>query len=224
MTVGEIIKAVRFCYDEEAIDSADFRNASAQDNTYMDNIIKSKIGDAVRWICLYCPAELLGGSDTQGTDTGIMKDDTIANPVSISGTTGGTITLPDDFIKLVRVRVPGWHRAIKEPISEDSPECLQLRDTNGAAAVADRPQAVLIEKASKQLEVWPTASNVQITYISEPTISITSSSATSTAVALPPRAKTAFIYYLAFLVLSAYEDSRAARMLEIAKMNTGRNS
>lgn len=224
MTVGDIIKAVRWCYDEEQLNSADFGNASSNDNTYMDNIIKSKIGDAVRWICLYCPAELLGGSDTQGTDTGIMKDDTIVSPTAISGTTGGTITLAADFIKLVRVRVPGWHRAVREPLSEDSPEYLQLRDANGAAAVADRPQAVLIEKAAKQLEIWPTGTNVQITYISDPSVSIESSTSTSTNVALPPRAKTAFIYYLAFLVLSAYEDSRAARMLEIAKMNTGRNS
>ena len=40
---------------------------------------------------------------------------------------------------------------------------------------------------------------------------------------IPPRVKTAFIYYLAFLVLSAYEDSRAKNMFEIAKMNIGKN-
>ena len=222
MTVGEIIKAVRWCYDEEQIDSADFRNASANDNTYMDNIIKSKIGDAVRWICLYCPAELLGGPDSVGTATGIMADATMT-PVAISGTNGGTLTMPADFIKLVRVRVTGWHRAIMSPVAEDSPEYLQFRDEFGAKAVADRPMAAMIEKAAKQVEVWPTGTSAEVTYIADPSVSVASSAEASTNIALPPRSKTAFIYYLAFLTLSAYEDSRAARMLEIAKMNTGRN-
>jgi hypothetical protein len=222
MTVGEIIKAVRWCYDEEQIDSADFRNASANDNTYMDNIIKSKIGDAVRWICLYCPAELLGGTDSVGTATGIMADATMT-PVAISETNGGTLTMPADFIKLVRVRVTGWHRAIMSPVAEDSPEYLQFRDEFGAKAVADRPMAAMIEKAAKQVEVWPTGTSAEVTYIADPSVSVESSAAASTNIALPPRAKTAFIYYLAFLTLSAYEDSRAPRMLEIAKMNTGRN-
>lgn len=221
MTVGDIIKAVRLCFDEEQIDSADFRNASANDNTMMDNIIKSKIGDAVRWISLYCPAELLGGSDSSGA-TGIMADATMT-PTAISGTNGGTLTMPTDFIKLVRVRVAGWHRAIKVPVSEDSPEYLQFRDEFGAKAVADRPMAALIEKTTTQIEVWPTGTSAEVTYIADPTVSISTSSSASTNVALPPRAKSAFIYYLAFLTLAAYEDSRAKTMLEIAKMNTGRN-
>lgn len=222
MTVGEIIKAVRWCYDEEQIDSADFRNASSNDNTYMDNIIKSKIGDAVRWICLYCPAELLGGTDTQNTDTGIMADATMT-PTAIADTNGGTLTMPTDFIKLVRVRATGWHRAVRQAVAEDSPEYLQFRDEFGAKAVVDRPMAALIEKTQMLIEVWPTGTSAEVTYIADPNITVASSAADSTNIALPPRAKTAFIYYLAFLTLSAYEDSRAARMLDIAKMNTGRN-
>ena len=222
MTVGEIIQAVRWCYDEEQMDSADFGNASANDNTYMDNIIKSKIGDAVRWICLYCPAELLGGSDTTGVQTGIMADGSGA-PTDIAETNGGVVTMPSDFIKLVRIRVTGWHRAIMSPVAEDSPEYLQFRDEFGAKAVIDRPMAAMIEKTTKQVEVWPTGTTAEYTYIADPNKMISPSDSDSTNVALPPRAKTAFIYYLAFLTLSAYEDSRAPRMLEIAKMNTGRN-
>lgn len=222
MTVGEIINAVRWCFDEEQTDSADFRNASGNDCTLMDNIIKSKIGDAVRWISLYAPSDILGGSDTASINTGIMTDATMY-PTAISGTTGGMLTMPSDFIRLVRVRVSGWHRAVKDPIAEDSDEYLQLRDVNGAEATADRPMAAIIDKATKEVEVWPTGSSAEITYISEPSVNISSSASSSTNVAIPPRAKSAFIYYLAFLVLSAYEDSRAMRMYEIAKMNIGKN-
>jgi hypothetical protein len=230
MTVGEIIQAVRWCYDEEQMDSADFGNTSANDNTYMDNIIKSKIGDAVRWICLYSPAELLGGSDevdgTTPIQTGILVDATPIAPTAITGTNGGYINLPTDFIKLARVRVTGWHRAVKTPLSEDSDEYLQLRDDSGATATADRPQAAIIDKAAKQLEVWPTGTTADYTYVADIDNAIkerTVGTETEEYVALPPRIKTAFIYYLAFLVLSAYEDSRAPRMLEIAKMNIGKN-
>ena len=241
MTVGEIIKAVRFCYDEEAIDSADFRNASAQDNTYMDNIIKSKIGDAVRWICLYSPAELLGGSDemngTTPISTGILIDVTVPAESITPVSYGARVNLESDFIKLARVRVSEWHRAVKEPLREDSEEYLQIYDENGAKATYDRPQAAIIDKATKQLEVWPwtaasadpvrAADTIEYTYVAdvdaEPFDKPTTGGGTEKAYALPPRVKTAFIYYLAFLVLSAYEDSRAPRMLEIAKMNIGKN-
>ena len=238
MTVEQIIASVRFCYDEEKMDGAAFGNASANDNTYMDNIIKSKIGDAVRWICLYAPAELLGGSDeTAGTAaqnaTGILVD--VTDQIVSPNNGGGIFELPANFIKLARVRVQGWHRAVIEPLAEDSEEYLQLYDDNGAKATYDRPQAAIINRATKKLEIWPwtgastehpAADAVDYTYVAE-TDGKSFETGTSPNIVvhypIPPRVKTAFIYYLAFLVLSAYEDSRAARMLEIAKMNIGKN-
>jgi hypothetical protein len=227
MTVEQIIKAVRFCFDEEVSNNASFSSPSAGDISSMNNIIKSKIGDALRWICLYAPAELLEGSDGSDT-TGIMVDETNAIPTPITGTSGGRITLGADankkFVKLVRIRMQDWHRAIKNPISEDSEEYLQLYDDSGATATADRPQAVLIEKAVKEFEVWPfnAGKTAEYTYIADPGTAITETSTDNETLPLPPKVKTAFIYYLAFLVLAAYEDSRAARMLEIAKMNIGK--
>ena len=227
MTTTDIISAVRFCIDEEASDSIDFGRASANDNTRMDNIIKNKIGDALRWVCLYAPADLLGGTDETGTNTGILVDVT-ATPTSVpvSNPAHGVLTMSEDFIRLVRVRAKGWHRAVKVPLSEDSEEYLQLYDPNGATATIDRPQAALIEKAQRQIEVWPWATGdgeVDYTYVAsaEPA-AITGQGGAVIGYALPPKAKSAFIYYLAFLLLSAYADARAPRMLEIAKMNLGK--
>lgn len=238
MTVGDIIKAVRWCYDEEQLNSAGFGNASANDNTLMDNIIKSKIGDAVRWICLYCAPELLGGTDTVGTNTGIVYEGSITTHDNITDTSAGIVNgapdtvsnnrfvLPSNYVRLLRVRGNTWHRAVRGEslLKEDSDEYLQLHDPTCAYATTDRPQAALIEKARKELECWPSATTFDFTCIVTPAASNYSPTAPdSDTVAIPPLARTAFIYYLAFLVLSAYEDSRAARMLEIAKMNTGRN-
>lgn len=233
MTVEQIIEAVRFCYDEEKMDGAAFNNASANDNTYMDHIIKSKIGDAVRWICLYAPADLLGGSDEEDgshnpVDTGILVDkDNVTVQTAVSSPFG-EITLEADFIKLARVKISGWKMAVTKTIDEGTEEYMQLIDENGATATVERPRAVIINRSTKILQVWPTGTTGTYTYVAsvgdnsyleDPT------DPTSTLhYPLPPKAKTAFIYYLAFLVLSAYEDSRAQRMLEIAKMNIGKNS
>lgn len=221
MTVGEIIKAVRWCIDEEQMNLSNMSAAGENEFGLMDRIIKAKIGDAVRWICLYAPSELLGGSDSSQS-TGILVDAT-QTPSSITGTNGGRITMPADFIKLARVRITGWHRAVRTPLAEDSNEYLQLRDEYGAEAPVDRPMAALIEKAQREIEVWPTGTSAEVTYVKDPNISVDADSADSQTVPLPPRTKSAFIYYLTFLLLSAYGDARAERMLEIAKMNIGRN-
>ena len=238
MTVNDIIKAVRWCIDEEALNVAGIADVSAydfgaDDEGLMNNIIKSKIGDALRWISLYAPTDLLGGSDetteeggqTVLVNTGILVDmqDT---PVAISGTSAGKLTMPADFVKLARVRVSGWYRAVKSLLTEDSDEYLQLYDVNGATATADRPQAVLIEKATREIEVWPTGTSAEYTYVAnvdpeEHAFDVTSGepAVTERHYPIPPRVKTSFIYYLAFLLLSAYGDARIEKMLQIAMQN-----
>lgn len=226
MTVENIIKAVRWCFDEENSNPSSLADSTVlgSDSALMNNIIKSKIGDALRWVCLYAPAELLGGSDETGTATGILVDVSSPTVTAVYDGKAGKITLDEDFIKLARVRVDGWHRAVKVPLEEDSDEYLQLLDTNGATATIDRPQAAIIDKATKELEVWPwaTGQSVSLTYVADVDTDIDSSSSSSATVAIPPRTKSAFIYYIAFLTLSAYEDSRSVRMLEIARMNLTR--
>ena len=211
MTIGKIIEAVRFCIDEEAQNGSNL--AYANDKTRMDGIIKDKIGDALRWVCLNAPVELLSGTDTYNSSTpvptGIIVDST--GTFTASGTTYkyiamtgrsngyGRIVTGSDFVRLARVRINGWHRAVINPFAEDSDEYLQLFDNYGATGTVDRPQAAMINKNIKEIEVWP-----------------------SNNVALPPNARTSFIYYLAFLLLSAYGDARSTRMLEIAKMSLSR--
>lgn len=232
MDITDIVSRVRKAIDEEAVDNASFGNASAGDSSKMDNIIKASIGTALQWVCENAPTSLLGGTDdtTEGepVQTGIMVDNDEPDVSAIEGQTAGKITLGADFIKLARVRVSDWHRAITVPISEDSEEYLQLYDTNGATATADRPQAALIAKSTRELEIWPWSSgkSVSLTYVAaaEPA-PITEEDEQHQEVivgyAFPPRAASAIIYYIAFLVLSAYGDARAARMLEIAMMNIG---
>ncbi len=235
MTVQEIIKSVRWCCDEEIRNEASLGAVTASDGdcTYMDNIIKDKIGDAMRWISVYAPADILAGSDEEGRRTGILVDAAVSgsgvsdNDVTlVRGAYCWSLRMPLNFIKLSRVRVGGWHRAVSSPITEDSDEYLELLDEHGATATNDRPVAALIDKAQKEIELWPTEGenpSVEATFVVMPGDSLYKNLSNSSLVAIPPAAKTSFIYYLAFLLLSAYNDPRAAAMFEIAKINLGRN-
>lgn len=227
MTVKQIIDAVRWCIDEETVNGSDlaYNTVSlSNDKTLMDNIIKAKAGDALRWVCLYGSAEVLAGSDEEGGSAiSILVDMDNQTPTAISGHSAAYVSMPTDFIKLARIRATGWHRAIRKPITEDSEEYLQLYDENGATATNERPQAALIQRATARIECWPCSGlqRVDYTYVKDPGTSISSSATSSTKFAIPPAAKSAFIYYLAFLLLSSYGDERSVRMLEIAKMNLG---
>ena len=229
MEISDIISRVRWAIDEEAVDNANFGNASADDSTKMNKIIKASIGTALHWVCLHAPAEMLTGNDGTTTPPSeqqkliVDKTPTVAQIPPTGTAIGGSFSLENDFLRLVRVRGDNWHRAVMTPISEDSEEYLQLRDENGAMATYDRPQAAIILRATKSIEVYPKPTTVNYTYVRDPLAggAIDYTSETATAPFVPAKAQAALIYYIAFLVLSAYGDARAARMLEIAMMNIG---
>jgi hypothetical protein len=224
MTVSDIIKAVRLCIDEEDSNPSSLANQGVlgSDNALMDNIIKAKIGDAIRWICLYAPAELLSNTETSeiGSIDLIYEEDLTP--------TGNLLTPTNTLLKVVRVGCSNWHRAIlgDSLLKEDSDEYLQLRDVNGAEATNDRPQAALINTKRKKVEVWPATNNTfTLTYakaLSATELHNIVTTAT-TKVNVPVLVETSFIYYLAYLVLTAYGDARRESMLEIAMQNLGKS-
>lgn len=201
MKVEEIIKQVRYSIDEEAGQS-DYMSA------YMDNIIKAKIGDALRWVCLYADATLLSGKD----ESGCVASKTVAPDQD------GYIEMGGNFLRLIRVRASGWHKAVMKTITEDSDEYLMQYDDGVSKADASRPVAALIETSPNKIQIFPTAITAEITYAVSPDVTDTS---TSTDVSIPSKAKSAFVYYLAYLVMIAYDDSRASVMLATAKMHAG---
>lgn len=224
MKKGDIIKQVRWCIDEEE-HFGDF------ENTYMDNIIVAKMDDALRWVTLNADSALLSGSDEKSKTPGILHDYTLPNDQNAehSGTepvlTNGIITLPLNTVKVVRVRVSGWHRAVMTPIAEDSDEYLMQSDAD-ACATKERPMAALIESYPPRIELFPkpeSSDKVEITIATESEETEGDSDWTKEdTVALPPKSKSAYLYYIAFLVLCAFGDiNKANAMLNIAKMELG---
>lgn len=244
MTVEEIIKQVRWCIDEES-GTTDYVDAS------MDNIIKAKIGDAMRWICLYGDASLLTGSDEASAANSLIQTCTI----DVSGAErtesehvtyeDGVITLPYDFMKVIRVRAKSWRRGVSRVISEDSDTYLMQTDPT-AMADAMNPVVALIDDVPNQLELYPKpvpGDEIYLTYVKSPSnlsnVEADKSSANPTNgvegeetvvdttgtvadVAVPMKAKSAFIYYIAYLVMCAYNDvTKANTMLGVAKAQIG---
>jgi hypothetical protein len=231
MTVDDIIRAVRYSIDEEAVNAASLADASTidglaiDDTALMNNIIRNKIGDALRWVCLYAPADQLGGSSSSsggGSSTSaaidIIQEDTLT-------ATNNVLTPTETLIRVVRVKGADWHRAIlgDSLIKEDSDEYLQLRDENGAAATADRPQAALVNTKQKKVEVWPGNGQFVLTYIKALSASdLSNLDNDQTEVGIPTNVETSFIYYLAYLLCTTYGDARAKSMFDNATLNLGR--
>ncbi|MBQ7685216.1 MAG: hypothetical protein IJT48_12085 [Bacteroidaceae bacterium] len=225
MTTESIIKSVRLCFDEEVENASGIGDATG-DSTSMDNIIKAKIGDGLRWICLYAPPERLAGGSVGTGD--VVKDVEIdfsdeeveeggIKVVDVGNTEGVQMTMPKDYLKLLRVRVNDWHKAVTVPAEEDSEESLMVHDDT-ASATADRPVVIVRRGAKTRFELWPCESGklIEVSYVVQPTVGAINE---STTINIPSMLETSFVYYIAFLVLSAYADPRAARMLEIAQMN-----
>jgi hypothetical protein len=228
MTVGEIIKSVRWCIDEEAVNMAEIADVSAYDFEggihtdigLMNNIIRHKIPDALRWVCLYAPAEQLsGGSGSQQDSIDVIHEDATLTAE------GNVLTPSKTLVRVIRVKGTGWHRAIlgDSLIKEDSDEYLQVHDTNGAEATIDRPQAALVNTKEKKVEVWPGNGTFLLTYITTlSSTDIQNLDNDDTPVGVPVQVETSFIYYLAYLLLTAYGDARAKSMFDVAMLNLGR--
>lgn len=228
MTVGEIIKSVRWCIDEEAVNMSEIADVSAYDFEggihtdigLMNNIIRHKIPDALRWVCLYAPAEQLsGGSGSQQDSIDVIHEDATLTAA------GNVLTPSKTLVRVIRVKGTGWHRAIlgDSLIKEDSDEYLQVHDTNGAEATIDRPQAALVNTKEKKVEVWPGNGTFSLTYITTlSSTDIQNLDNDNTPVGVPVQVETSFIYYLAYLLLTAYGDARAKNMFDVAMLNLGR--
>lgn len=238
MTVGNIIKAVRWCIDEEALNVAgiadvsayDFDGGTHTDMGLMNNIIRYKIPAALRWVCLYAPAEQLSGVTSGGSGGGGGSSSTIdiiQEDASLSAS-NNLLTPSKTLIRVVRVKGTGWHRAILGDtlIKEDSDEYLAVNDTNGAQATKDRPQAALVNTKTKKVEVFPVESGdtFSLTYITTISASdLQNLNVDSTEVGIPAQVETSFIYYLAYLLLTAYGDARAKSMFDVATLNIGKS-
>lgn len=137
--------------------------------------------------------------------------------------------MPDNIsvFNINRVRTKGWHKAVI-PVEDTDDAALEMFDESAKGTV-DRPQAAIMRVKPLKILIQPitikeddqTINDVTVSYVGVP-LSTTGSGA-SESVDVPSNFQGAFIYYIAFLLLSAYDDSKANQMYSIALQQLGVN-
>lgn len=214
MKVEDIIKAVRWCIDEESNNTSEITDE--KDDLYMDNIIKSKINDALHWIAITAASSpvLSDSKKVDATTSSTIKVESFDDTRGI-----GAITMPSDteVINISRVRGKGWFKAVT-PVEDTGDEALMMFDDT-AKGTEDRPLATIMRENPIRILLQPIPDEAVISFVGVPkNVSITSD---ATDVAIPDKLSNAFIYYLAFLLLSAYDDTKANQMYTISLQQLG---
>ena len=215
MSIEEIIKAVRWCIDEESNNTSEITDE--KDDLYMDNIIKSKINDALHWIAITAASSpVLSDPKSMGSTS-----DTIQVSDFDSNRNIGVITMPSnmEIITINRIRGASWYKAVA-PVEDTDDEALMMYDDTANGTI-DRPQAAIMRENPIKILMQPKTSTAVITYVGVP--KSVSTDASTTDVSIPDKLKNAFIYYIAFLLLSAYDDTKASQMYTIALQQLGVN-
>lgn len=228
MSIEEIIKAVRWCIDEESNNTSEITDE--KDDLYMDNIIKSKINDALHWIAITAASssvlsdsEKAASKKTDSEKTASEKvDATTSSTIKVESFDDtrsiGVITMPSntEVINISRVRGDSWFKAVT-PVEDTDDEALMMYDDT-AKGTADRPLATIMRENPISILLQPIPEEAVISFVGVPkNVDI----ASSTDVAIPDKLSNAFIYYIAFLLLSAYDDTKANQMYTIALQQLG---
>lgn len=216
MTISEIINKVKWCIDHETHEDA--KLADNGEDSYMDNIIRAKINDARRWLAVATSQSVTLSSSPSSSSSSVTT-------LTITPYSGfpdiATITIPLSLstVTLTRVRLSSWHKSAT-PIPDTSNDALLMFDET-AKGTADRPLATVMQGSPTRILVQPYTSTdtAEIVYIGISS-DIDTSSDDST-VEVPTIHESAFIYYIAYLLLTAYQDPRAQAMFAIAVQLTG---
>ena len=213
MSIEEIIKAVRWCIDEESNNTSEITDE--KDDLYMDNIIKSKINDALHWIAITAASSpvLADSKKVNATTASTVKVEEYDTEKGI-----GVITMPSntEVINISRVRGKGWFKAVT-PVEDTDDEALMMFDDT-AKGTEDRPLATIMRENPIRILLQPIPKEAVISFVGVPK---NVNTASSTDVAIPDKLSNAFIYYIAFLLLSAYDDTKANQMYTIALQQLG---
>ena len=216
MKVEDIIKQVRWCIDEESNNTSTITDE--KDDLYMDNIIKSKINDALHWIAITAASSSVFAESKKTSDTSSkisVKDYDATKNIGII-----TMDANTEIIAISRVRGKEWFKAVI-PVDDTDNEAYMMFDES-AMGTADRPQAVIMRENPIQILLQPKPTEAVVSFVGVPKNVDVSSETTD--VAITDKLKNAFIYYLAFLLLSAYNDNKATHMYTIALQHLGVNT
>lgn len=145
VTVAEIVREVKIILDENTENNPILTVDT--DQLQIEEIIKSRIIDAVRFIHESAPSHML--------DDGL---NIVGSPVTVQDGSG-YVVLPDDFMKLIIFKLETWSRPVIEPISDTDPLYFaQSSRFRGIRGGTDKPVcAITTGKDGRVLEFFSVA-------------------------------------------------------------------
>lgn len=155
----DIYAKVRALLDETAENDADFI-LTDKDSTELNAIIDEVALLSVRNVHLGAPYWMLDGEPADATDLEVGE-----NLVA-------TFSLPDEFMRLVQVKLPSWSAPVTKVITEDSPEYRMQANKYMRGTVAKPVCAlVLLADGTRGLELYSaseTDDEVSLLILKEP--------------------------------------------------------
>ena len=139
--LDKIMQDVRICLDQNMTSDALLESGDI-DTLALDDIIRSKILEAVQRVHMDAPNYLLEGGHNFG------------DAVYWSELESGWVLLPQDFMRLVVFEMDDWEQAVYQAISTDDPEYEKQRSRfKGIRGTAQRPVcAIAIRPEGRVLE------------------------------------------------------------------------
>lgn len=207
--IERLVRSVRVILDENKV-SAPLKAIDDIDALSLDDIIESKLLDAVRAVETDAPTYLLGAGNPL-PDTSILWDGKV-------GYGSGSINLPDDFMRLITFQMSDWVRAVTTAISEDDPQYeLQSSRYEGIRGNYQNPiVAITLQSSGLVLEFYSCSSGPRVyvkraRYLSMPKVD------ENGGIDIPEKLHTAVVYYAAYLVALTMKDNIAESLLNISK-------
>lgn len=141
--IDNIMRDVRVCLDENMMSEALLESGDI-DTLALDDIIRSKILEAVQRVHMDAPNYLLEGGHNFG------------DAVYWRELESGWVLLPPDFMRLVVFEMDDWERAVYQAISTDDPEYEKQRSRfKGIRGTAQRPVcAIAMRPEGRVLEFY----------------------------------------------------------------------
>lgn len=197
---SDIIKEVRIKLDEIGINESEMIE-TLEDNTNLDCVIQSYINHAYDFVMMNADISLLNSKDGSSI------------PISIGSDTVATLKLPDDFLRLINIRLSSWRSSMSSLITEDSSE-YRMQSNKWLSGNPECPVVAIVHKPDgRYLELYKAALDSDglsvFTYI--PTIDESNES-----VSIPKQLTDAFICYIAALTLVTFREEHANGFFSLA--------
>lgn len=203
--LAEIVRDVRVAIDQN-MTSERLIETEDMETLALDDIIRSKITEAVRRVECAAPAHLL----EEGHNFG--------DAVYWEGLESGWVLLPDDFMRLIAFRMSDWERTVYAALSADDPQyAKQSSRYKGIRGNVQKPVCAIVNRAEgKALEFY--SCNSREAYVSRATYLPYPCIDGHDGIDICERCYTAVIYTIAALVLTTYgEDNKASSLNDLAK-------